>query len=288
MTKLGNCSKSIFMKGGCDIEAISFYLCHKNITKEAAVWSEQNGLVYYTGHTIYLNNIVNKTYSINKFIDPVCYQTLFYEFKYKIYVFSLIIEKFVGVYKNNLTGELIPYGEALYDARSCTNEYINGKHFLFSKKLVEKDYEDLTKFEFLGTNPIENTLENVQNVVDSLDGNSKIIFVLGPTIHDELYENNPNYLDACEYFSILNTKLVGMFNDRKNVFFLNPNKYLERHFKGKYFYKNTQSVTHYKRIVYKKLAKDLCEIDNSFKFTYSHVIKRRLRKILVKFKILKK
>ena len=153
------------------------------------------------------------------------------------------------------------YGEAKCDATKDYGKYISDERYFGFKEITKDDYLEFAKeWKFIGRTPAIDVVNNFKNVINRLGDKTKVCFILGPTIHDELMEENQSAADADKYFKELNELLVNEFKDKNSISFISPDKMLRKHRFGEYFYYNFQSVLHYKRYVYFYLANLVKEI----------------------------
>ena len=264
------------IKGGCDVDAIWFYLEHRNVIKEGSRIGT-HGVFYYSGHSEVLVSSANSSRRPNTTLDEVeAYKTELWSCpsSLKTVVFSILSEGGCGLYFD-VQGRGLVYGGCDDDAtKSERRDYCDVK---------DDDYCFFFKnFKFVGRTPLGRALENYKFVIDLLPHNTKVVVILGPTVHGELMEMSPVFRDSAPYFAALNAAMVNAFKEDTRVNFIDPNPFILRangHLFKRYFFYNYQTIAHYKRIVYFMLAKELHKIDKSFKPTLKNEIRRDFRKL---------
>lgn len=253
---------SAVLKGGCDIDAISFYL-KNTFVKEGSYLDDAGNKSYLSGHSVVLSNIAEEINWKHKypFIDSSTYESSIFKTKYDCVIFSILADRGMSVYLDKTSKKYLMHG------------------FLGSPIL--NSYKDL---EFIGRTPPEIVFQNFKTIIKKLPSNTKIGIILGPAIHSELKETSKAYsfgAGAEEYFISVNSLLKKELNNN-NIVFFDPNKYLTvKRFK-RYFYYNCQSIAHYKRKVYYNLAKDIQkEFPLYFRATLKNEFIRDLKKVKI-------
>lgn len=152
-------------------------------------------------------------YSKNKSLLLVPCITLFRSF-------LLLIESIVGVYENKITKQRVVYGEAKCDTTKDYSKYISLERYFGFKEITKDDYLEFAKeWKFIGRTLAIDVVNNFKNVINKLGDKTKVCFILGPTIHDELKEMNQSAADADKYYKELNELLVNEFKDKNNISF---------------------------------------------------------------------
>ena len=278
----------VLIKGGCDVDAISFYLDFKRgrIYKEGSAMSSHGEVSYVQGHTERIMMAIDpSTRTDSPLEDAFSFNTLLSNPSQinglSSVAISLLPEASVGVYCHNKTGRRLIYG------------WWNENHLQSGLKLFNDvelfAYEDFYEnYSYVGRNEIDRTVSNLERIVSVLPSRVKVIFILGPCIHGEKYEANPVFSNASDYFLLLNKAVMTAFSHKDNIYFIDPNPYIQRckHWPYKrYFFTGCQSVSHYKRKVYWMMARALHKIDSGFKISFRNELKRDVNKAL---KVLKR
>ena len=282
-------AKNIFLKGGCDIDAISFYL-KGEYKKESSIKTTKHGIVYYSGHSTILSQALLCPTHINKdniFADEEIYYSNINNEKIDFLVLSTITEAFLGLYRNKTNKQIIAYGESYTSAIQFPEKYIKGECLFGYSEFKMENYEILKReYEFLGRITPHDSLSNFVQIINELPKETKICFILPPYIHDETKEMSTALIEADIFNEKLSKLLTQHFCNNTKISFIDPNKYLAKHYRSKYFYYNFQSMTHYKRRVYFHLAKDLQKVtNNKIKATKRNEYKRLIRKLKTKIKV---
>lgn len=271
--------KKIFLKGACDIDALCFYLKPKHnilIQKEGGIQTEKHGIFYGTSHTEILMHL-NEKFS-DKFIDNDFYKSAIFDSDNDLIILSIISEYQYGLYRNKITGMKVLYGERTSNCFKFPEQYSDITLDFGFPELTDDDYNSISEnYEFVGWNDVETITKNFKIFLSRFNQNTKFVFLLGPVIHDEEFEKS-RPIRGCEtFFASLNQELKEQFASNKNVYFVDPNLYLKKHYKSEYYYYNYQSIVHYKRYVYYQMAKELeCLFPSLVKATYK---RERIRKI---------
>ena len=251
---------NVLFRGPCDIEAIAYYLNKGNITFESNRRSNHGGFIYLLGHSQILRDISSKKIFNSKFAELNAFQTEIYQKKYDVIVISLFSEALYGLYKQKNGDYYVVYGESLVDATYNDGElYLNKTANITFDDLTRQDYIDFAnEFEYLGPTPYQLFSENINSFINSIDGNTKICFLLPPSLKIVENDENASSKKTLEsgYVHEINEIIKNICKEKTNCDYIDTTKIAYRTRRGKKVY-TYSSNTHLSRTAYIQIAKRL-------------------------------
>ena len=261
--------KKILFVGGCDLEQMCHYIpndkyeCIKDFN-----FPNDRGVAVHKEHTIYLKEVESLT-NVQKdeiiklpFGHPQMFSNKLFEDSYDILVFSVLMNYTHEVYSNNNSKFKVAYGG-----------------YLSMKQLV--DYLGMTKDEadlFMKSYKYEG-LQSPADFIQDLEWllkriNKPIIFINGAEIRD-VCTKEPNAYDRhCE----MNKALDKFVSEHPSCSLIDVRQYVKERKDVK------DTIRHYQRTVYLKLAEDLLLLinENSICIDFKNRIIQRVKLLKIK------
>lgn len=267
----------IFLRGPCDLDALSFYLGNLNITKELAYVGNHKVSLFQIGHSQVIADSYDYKPLSSPFVENDMYKTELWSTKYDVVILSILTEAQFALYETP-EGRRIVYGECYRDAFNQYNikDFQNG-----FDGLSKDDFEELKTYKYLGRISVDDSIANYEKIISFLPQETKVILLLGPTnsVPDER-NLSIKYCNAELFYKELNDRLCELQKKYPNLYLIKPKI---SNYKNRFF--GFQSATHYPRKTYYKIAKDIDKFTkHSVKASNSREIKRFIGRIRNKIK----
>lgn len=277
----------ILIKGLCDMQQIfTFVYGAKNILTEF-VYVNDAGVSIESGcHTMHIlqsrtldKNVAERLICTLPFGDKDMFTTAMFDPDISCVFLSLLTDPNLGLYQEKESGALVAFGEYTNDLTDETiwPELIAKERFVANCSFTEESLRDIQeRFVFLGRITQEQTVENLDEILNNLAPGAKFILLLGCELP---YEKNvqPAYDDRHLYHKKLNALVRRWAADKKEVVLLDIND----HIQGQQDF--TNNINHYNKEIYYKLSKDLIGAINQgsgARLRESTVLEQKFRRMI--------
>ena len=257
---------AVLVKGPCDLYQVYPYIAQTELFDTEFTYTTPEGvLVESTGHTTHIVEADRLTEEEKArvlaevpFSDQGIYNERIFTNNYKVVFLSILADANLGVYRRKGTGERIAFLEYLHPMTDPANwpgiisgEYHNAG-FPFTEEILRAFSE---RYEFLGRNSPEQTVENLAYIRSRLPDECVLVIMLGGELY---YEKNtfPAYADRHLVHRAMNEKVREWAAGRNKVRLLDVNRYLVDQSS---FYDH---FNHYAKPVYYALAGEMVDIVN--------------------------
>ena len=256
----------VLVKGPCDLFQVYPYIAQTEYFDTDFTHTTDRGvLIESTSHTTHLVEALRLTKEQKErvvsevpFADADLYDDAMYHRDYKVIFISILTDANLGVYRRRETGERLAFLEYLHPMTDPANwdGIIDGRYhnagFPFTREILQSFAE---KYEYLGRNTPEQTVENLDYVRSHLPRDCTLAVMLGGELY---YEKNtfPAYEDRHLIHKRMNDAIRRWADGKQNVRLLDVNKYLVDQSS---FYDH---FNHYIKPVYYALAREMVEIVN--------------------------
>ena len=249
----------ILMKGPCDMSALESYLNGGDITTEFNFVNDRGFITTGQNHSVNIRESFELTKDELKaitddtdFITMDDFETSIFTKEYDVICYSLLADGHAGLYRNKNTGHFINFGSTNWDLTDPKNEsgYIDGS---IVNHLYPFDHEKIehfrTNWEYVGTTPVEDIIDNLEFMYDNAPGTPLFILLLGSEVEYE-GENIEFANHALRHIKI-NKAVRKWAEDKSRVRLINPTDYIhsQQDFED--------STNHYARNVYYDIATDV-------------------------------
>lgn len=259
----------ILLKGPCDLQVMASYLegiNHGIYCEFNFVDSNDNQQDFYN-HTA---NILNSKFFSSEYITQLtqkypflsreAFETTLYTIKYDIICLSPLMDATLAVYRNRLDGTLLPFG--LY-SRPITEEdnwadYISksimtarSNFTVESLKSFKEEYEEIEY------TPVQ-IVDNIEKILHIVSTRAKETYFVILLLAELPFEGEESFFSDKEKKHIaINNELRKRFDNNPRVYLLDVNKYIKK--QSDYF----DTINHYSKYVYYKMALELADYANS-------------------------
>lgn len=257
----------ILIKGPCDMSQMFAYIAAGDNIITEFVYVNDNGVRIEQGNhtTMIVQSVVldkkTKDKIIRKypFSDINMFETRLFDKDIDYAVLSLFTDPNLGVYLDNETGALLPFGEYTNDLTDEKNWelFINKKLFVSGCTFSAESLSMIkTNLKFIGRLSPREIYENVRTIFERMSSRAHLILVLGS---ETPFKGNqqPAYNDRDLFHRELNTLIRNFANHNERIGIIDVNNYIT----GQESF--VDNINHFKREIYYKMSADLVEIINS-------------------------
>ncbi|MBE6692479.1 MAG: HAD-IIIC family phosphatase [Ruminococcaceae bacterium] len=256
----------VLIKGPCDLFQVFPYISDTEMFDAEFTYALDSGLtIESTGHTTHIveshrlsaeqkNRVVNEV----PFSDMGMYSDALFTKEYKVAIISILADANLGVYRRKDTGERIAVMEYIHPLtdKASWEGIVSGEYPHTGFDFTEEHLVDFTeKYEFLGRNDAQTTLENLKYIRENLSEDCLLVIMLGGELY---YEKNTfeAYNDRHIVHKEMNAKIREWAKNIENVRLIDVNKYLVDQSS---FYDH---FNHYIKPIYYKIAGEIVDIIN--------------------------
>ena len=257
---------TVLVKGPCDLFQIYPYIANTDLFDTEFTHTTDAGLtVESTGHTTHIVEALRLSQEQQQrvleevpFSHVDMYCDNIFKYGYKVVFISILTDANLGVYRRKETGERLAIMEYLHPLTdpACWEKIISGEYphagFRFTREIL-RDFAE--KYEFVGRNTPEQTVENLAYIRENLPADCILAVMLGGELY---YEKNTfeAYEDRHLVHKAMNTAIRQWAAGQKNVRLMDVNRYLVDQSS---FYDH---FNHYIKPVYYALAEEMVQIVN--------------------------
>ncbi len=266
----------ILMKGPCDLEVMRTYLLDGDyeITAEFNFVDKRGNQADFYNHTSQIVNallpddIICKVCKCYNFISEEAFVTSLFTTSYDIVCISPLMDATLSTYRSTTNSITIPFG--LYNCKITEPKnwikYIENEVMTAHSHFCEKELSDFAKnfsnVDFSADSTCKN-LEVILSKIRSLNPNVKLVVMLLPELaYHYAPDEDVNAFSGKEIMHRqLNEAIRNKFNGREGVYLLDVNKYIKN--QSDYF----DSINHFSKVVYFKLADEFSKYVGSFGYS---------------------
>lgn len=248
----------VIFKGGCDLMNMSAYLNTDNVIEEFTYIGEarKNQIEHhYHSKNLLLYPFLSKEEQQQMvedyiFNDKDVFKTHIYDDDIAIVFMGVMIQPNLGVYRHKKSGKIFAfceYGHPLTDPQQWDN-YINNTIYTADNKFTREWLQWFSvEHEFLGPLTAEQTLADYKEIVNRMNPNTRMCFLLGSEIPFEK-ETNPNYFGREKEYVRLNNLIKEWAKEDSRILYIEFSKYI----RGQEDF--TNNINHFQRRVYFEAA----------------------------------
>lgn len=276
----------ILIKGLCDMQQIfAFIYGGKNILTEL-VYVNDAGVSIESGcHTVHIlesrtlaKPVAERMIQTLPFGDKDMFTTAMFDPDVSHVFLSLLTDPNLGLYQEKESGAVVAFGEYTNDLtdESIWPELMSKERFVANCSFTEENLRYIReRFTFLGRITPEQTVQNLDKILNNMASGAKLILLLGCELP---YEKNvqPAYEDRHLYHKRLNDLVRQWADGKERVFLLDINA----HIRGQSDF--TNNINHYNKEIYYKLSKDLIDVinlDSGTQLRESTLLEQKLRRL---------
>ena len=257
---------TVLVKGPCDLFQIYPYIANTDLFDTEFTHTTDAGLtIESTGHTTHIVEALRLSREQRQrvleevpFAHADMYCDNIFKHGYKVVFISILTDANLGVYRRKETGERLAIMEYLHPLTdpACWEKIISGEYphagFCFTEEIL-RDFAE--KYEFIGRNTPEQTVENLAYIRENLPADCILAVMLGGELY---YEKNTfeAYEDRHLVHKAMNDAIRQWAAEEKNVRLMDVNRYLADQSS---FYDH---FNHYIKPVYYALAEEMVQIVN--------------------------
>lgn len=260
---------SVLLKGPCDLEVLASYIEADSISLETEfnfIDSNGNQADYYNHFVNILNNnesVIRAWCNKYSFLSKEGFTTKLFKYKYDIVCLSPLMDSTLAVYSND-DGQKLAYG--LYSKPVTDNQnhnsYVDKQIMTARSKFIRSELksfsEEFCQIDYTPAD-IVNNLSIIKSRVLKNKKSTKIVVLLLSEL--EYRSKNPEYNEVFSnkhlIHKAINQEIRKAFRADQNVYLLDVNRYINN--QSDYF----DSINHYSKYVYYKMAKELVTFINN-------------------------
>lgn len=256
------------IKGPCDMLQIFPYIKESNcIDTEFTFVNPKGVIIESTSHTTHMVEALTLSEEQKErlieevpFADKAIFSDKFTDKHYKVVFISILQDANLGVYRRKGTGEKIAfleYSQPITDVQYHRG-YLNGEYWTADYKFTEEFLQSFAqKYEYIGRNHPEETVENLRMIRKHLPKECMLVVMLGGELP---YEKNtlPAYKDRHIVHKELNAHIKKLAEEIDGILCFDVNHYLVDQ---NSFYDH---FNHYTRSIYYKMAEEMVDIMNRY------------------------